>query len=141
MAREIRLLGFNLTKVTAEKKPEFSGKLQITNNIAIVSAEKHKLDLGKEEALKVTFDFDISYGTLGNVGLSGTLFLLVDSKTLKEALKSWEDQKLPDDLRTIVVNLVMQKASLKALQIEEDLGLPLHMPMPRIEVDSKPVNK
>lgn len=136
MAREMKILGFNFTKVIAEKNVDFSGKLDLKSNINISSVDKHKLDLVKDEALKVSFSFIVDYADLGKVDLSGTMFLLVDSKTLKEAVKSWEDKKLPDEIRMAIINIIMQKSSLKALQIEEDLGLPLHMPMPRLQEGS-----
>lgn len=136
MAREMKILGFNFTKVIAEKNVDFSGKLDLKSNINISSVDKHKLDLVKDEALKVSFSFIVDYSGLGKVDLSGTMFLLVDPKTLKEAVKSWEDKKLPDEIRMAIINIIMQKSSLKALQMEEDLGLPLHMPMPRLQEGS-----
>lgn len=133
MAKEIRLLGFNFTKIEAMKDPGFNGKLELQNNMVVSSVEKHKLELVKEDALKINFVFTISYGKLGKVELTGTLFLLVDSKILKEAVKSWEDKKLPDELRLSVLNIILQKSSLRALQLEEDLGLPTHISLPRIQ--------
>jgi hypothetical protein len=141
MAREIRLLGFNLTKIFAEKKPDFKGQISVNNNISILSLEKHKLELTKEDALKINFNFGVSYGDLGEVTLSGTLFLLVDSKIFKEAIKLWEEKKIPEELRLFVLNLVMQKASLRALEIEEDLGFPPHIPLPRLGAEKTKDNK
>jgi hypothetical protein len=135
MAKDIKILGFNFTKVSAEKAPDFSGDIKLSTNINISSVEKQKLELVKDEALKISFSFTISYGELGKVELSGNMFLLTDSKVLKEALKSWEDKKLPEDLRLSVLNVIMQRSSLRAFQLEEDLGLPLHMPLPRLSVE------
>jgi hypothetical protein len=137
MTKEIKILGFNFTKLEARKKTDFEGKLEIGTNINISSVEKHKLDLVKDDVLKIGFDFIISYKDLGQVAVAGIMYLLVDSKTLKDAVKQWEDKKLPEDLRLTILNLILQKSSLKALELEEDLGLPLHMPMPRVS-DQKP---
>lgn len=137
MAREMKILGFNIVKIDANKNVDFQGDLNLSTNINIASVEKHKLDLVKEDSLKITATLGLSYGNLGKVDLTVTLFLLVDSKTQKEALKSWEDKKLSEEIREAIINIIFQKASLQALKIEEELGLPLHIPMPRISTGKK----
>ncbi len=133
MAKEIKLLGFGFTKINVEKNPEFKGKLDVKTNVKMNEVDKQKVDFLKSEALKINFTFTISYGELGNVELTGDLGLLLDSKTMKETLKQWKKKSLPDDVRRAIINLVFQKATLKALSLEEEIGLPLHMPMPRLQ--------
>ena len=133
MTQEIRLLGFSLTKLEAEKKPDFKGKLEVASNINILKIEKFKPELAKQESLKIEFSFDIDYKELGKVVLQGIIFLLVDTKTMKKVLTSWKDKKLDSEFQLIVLNLIMQKASLKAFQLEEELGLPLHVQLPRLQ--------
>ncbi len=135
--KEIRLLGFNLLKVEAEKNQDFKGKLEIKSNINIKNIEKHKLDLAKQDSLKIDFSFDIDYGELGKVILSGNLFLLTDSKSLKETLNSWKDKKLDSEINMAILNIIMQKASLRAFELEEELGLPLHVQLPRLQAKTE----
>lgn len=133
MAKEIKLLGFGFTKINVSKNPEYKGKLDVKTNVKMNEVDKQKVDFLKSEALKINFTFTIDYGELGNVELTGDLGLLLDSKTMKETLKQWKKKQLPDDVRHAIINLVFQKATLKALTLEEEIGLPLHMPMPRLQ--------
>lgn len=132
MAREIKLAGMNFTKIAGERKPNFQEKYSMKPSINIKSIEEHKA--GKADACKIEFAFGIDYSGLGKIDLEGVMFLLMDSKTLKEAVKGWKDKKMNDEINLIILNAIMQKASLKALQVEEDLGLPPHVSLPRLQV-------
>ncbi len=136
MERDLKLLGFNFTKILVEKKQNFQGKLEIKSNIDIVSVEKHKLDLVKQDSIKVSFSFIVNYGELGTLSLEGFLILLPDKQSLKEVLENWS-KKLDPELRAVIVNLVIQKSSLQALKLEEEIGLPFHMQMPKVSVTPK----
>jgi len=133
MANDIKLLGFNLNKMHAEKNPTFAGKLEIKSNINISSIEKEKLSLSKEESVKISFDFLVSYGDLGRVEVSGTMFLLLDQKTTKDLMAGWKNKAIPADLNTTILNVILQKASIKTLEIEDELGLPPHISFPRLQ--------
>lgn len=136
MKRDLKLLGFNFIKIHVEKKPNFQNKLDIKSNIDITSVEKYSLDLVKQDAIKVSFSFAIDYGDLGNLLLEGFLILLFDKKSFKEVLENW-DKKLDPELRAAIINLVIQKSSLQALKLEEDIGLPFHIQMPRVSIKPK----
>jgi hypothetical protein len=133
---EMRLVGFNLTKIHAEKNPNFQGKLEINTNVTVPSIEKHKLDISKEEAVKVDFNFDVSYKELGKVELSGQIFMILDSKSLKEILAHWKDKDAEsvEKMRVTIFNIIIQKCSLKALSLEEEMGLPPHVQMPSVSL-------
>ena len=136
MERDLKLLGFNFTKIHVEKQQNFQGKLDIKSNIDIISVEKYKLDLVKQDSMKVSFNFTVNYGELGILSLEGFLILLPDKKSLKEVLENWS-KKLDPELRAVIVNLVIQKSSLQALKLEEEIGLPFHMQMPRVSATPK----
>ena len=132
MAKEIRLAGMHFTKIAGEKNPDFKDKLQIKPNISIKDIEKFKKD--KTEAAKVKFSFSVKYSDLGSIDLEGTMFLTMDSKTLKETLSGWKDKKLDNETNLIILNVIMQKASLKALALEDELGLPPHVSLPKLQI-------
>jgi hypothetical protein len=135
-SKEIKLLGFNFTKLLVEKNPNFKGTHSIESNIDLKSIEKHKLELLREEAVKVVFNFVLNYKELGKVEIAGDLLLLLDEKTKKQVLDEWKDKKLPNDIRLIILNIILQKSSLKALQLEEELGLPFHMQLPSLQLQN-----
>lgn len=137
MIKEVKVLGFHFTKIKVEKNPNFEGKLEVSQNIEVVSVEKQKLDMIKDEVLKINFTFSASYKELGSLSMSGTLFLFLDSKSFKEGIVYWQkNKKLSEELGALVINLLIQKCTPKALQLEEDMGLPLHMPMPQVQSPS-----
>ena len=80
----LKLIGSRFTKIIAERKPEFSGKLEMKTNIKINSIEKVK---DSKDTVKTTYTFEIDYTELGKVSIEGSLFLSGDSKSIKEILK------------------------------------------------------
>ena len=132
MEKQTKIIGFKIHKYEAERNPDFNGKLEMKQNMLIKSVEKHKLSTSKEEVLKVKFNFEINYSNLGKILIEGIILVLVDAKTLKETLNEWKNKKLPKDMQIFLLNIILQRASIKALQIEEDLGLPPHFQLPSI---------
>ena len=132
--KELKLLGFNFTKFLAQKNPDFKGNLEIVSNINIISLEKQKLEIIKEEAVKIDFNFTLDYKELGKIEILGNLLIMFDTKTQKQVLEEWKDKKLPNDIRLAILNIILQRSSLKALQLEEELGLPLHIQLPRLKM-------
>lgn len=136
MAQEIKLAGFKYTKINVERKEDNKGELKITPNINIQSIDKFKSD-SKQDILQINFQFGIDYSSLGKVELEGRLLLATDSKTLKDALEGWKNKKLDNDINLIILNVIMQKASVKALELEEEMNLPPHIQLPRLQLGKK----
>ena len=138
MAKEIRLIGFNFTKISAERNSEYNGKIETKSNIDIIKMEKVKTPATKQDSLKVDFSVEVDYGELGKVELYGNLFLMADSKIIKETVSAWEGKRQPTDLQLGIVNIILQKTSIKAFQIEEEIGLPIHLKnlFPRVKPNS-----
>lgn len=128
--QEVTVAGFHITKTHAERNTSFKGKLEISPNININNIEKFKTEQSKQELLKILFDFGISYKDLGNVSVTGELYLSTDSKTLKEALAAWKDKDHTANTHIAIMNIIMQKSSIKAFQLEEEVGLPPHITLP-----------
>lgn len=137
MARDIKLGAFKFLKVFAERAEDFKGELKIIPNINIKSIDKHKSEPSKQESLKVDFKFEVDYNDLGKISLEGNMYLLVDAKTMKEAISGWKDKKLDEEIQTIILNLIMHKSSLRALELEDELNLPLHVQIPRLQIQPR----
>ena len=127
----LKLIGAKLIKINAERNPEFNGKLEIKTNVKINSLEKIK---ETKDTLKLSYDFEIDYGKLGKILIKGILFLSGDSKTIKELLKLQKDKKYNSPEYIIITNLIIQKASIKAFQLEEELNLPIHIKLPTLSI-------
>ena len=133
----MKLLGFNFTKMNVEKTPDFKGKIEIKSNIRMASIEKHKVDLIKQDAVKLSFVFDIDYRELGKLALEGFLILLLDKKSQKDVLENWDKKDFDPQLRAQIINIVIQRTSLQALKLEEELGLPFHIQLPKVTVNQE----
>lgn len=129
----MKLLGFNLSKINAQKGRGDFKDLKIESKLDvkdIKEASQTSLKF-KEELLAVTFSYEIIYKEdLGSIGLEGTLVLAVDPKTKKEVINQWTEKKMAEDFKIVLFNIIMRKSSLKALELEESLGLPYHIQFP-----------
>ncbi len=130
----LKLVGSKFTKINAERNPEFNGKLEIKTNIKNISLENNK---ETKDILKLIYNFEIDYNELGKILIEGILFLSSDSKTIKELLKIQKDKKYKSPEYITITNLIIQKASIKAFELEEELGLPIHIKLPTLSVKNQ----
>jgi len=137
MEKDTKLGAFRFSRQSVERNEEFNGKLKITPNINIKNIEKFKSENSKQESLKVDFKFEVDYNGLGKVSLEGRMFLIVSAQVLKEAVDGWKNKKLDNEINLLILNVIMQKSSVKALQLEEEIGLPFHVQLPRLQVGAK----
>lgn len=128
---DLKLIGSRIIKLTAERNPDFSGKLKINSNVKINSIEKIKEAKG---SLKVSYNFKIDYLELGEISIDGSIFLSTEPKKIKEILKNFGDKKFDTPENITITNLILQKASIRAFEIEEELGLPIHIKLPSISI-------
>ncbi len=126
MAKDVRVLGFNYTQISVERNPDFEGEVKVKSNINISNIEKFKAKIAKQDALKVSFESNIDYGELGKVVLKGNMIITADSKSLKETLSAWKEKR-PNELQITIMNIIIQKTSIKSIQLEEEIGLPVHL--------------
>ena len=136
MVREIKLASFHYLKLNGERKENFDGELRIAPNINIKSIDKFDSDK-KQDVVKIVFSFEVDYGELGKINLEGFMLLIVDSKTLKDVVDGWKAKKLDNEINLTIINVIMQKASIKAIQLEDELGLPSHIQIPRLQLGKK----
>ena len=131
----MKLLGFKFNKINIEKFTNEAKELKINTNIDISEINKIQTEVFKtnEELLGIKFNYTINYEpNFAKLEFSGNLLISVDSKANKEVLKKWKDKQIPDDLRIPLFNLIMRKSSIKALEFEEEMDLPYHIPMPTL---------
>ncbi len=129
----MQIIGFNLTKILVEREEKIEGKLEVKQNIDISDVSKEKIPFSEGEAVKIKFNFTVTYDPdFAKLNLEGYLILMVDKDEIKKFLKSWKGKKLPDEAKVSLFNFIMNKCNIKALNLEDELNLPLHVPMPRI---------
>jgi len=93
MANQTRLLGFNFRRIEVERQDQSPEKVDIVSDIKFENVEKHRVDLVNEEALKIDFEFKLTYKDFAKLSMQGAIILMVDDKAFKDALKEWKKNK------------------------------------------------
>jgi hypothetical protein len=131
----MQIIGFNLTKILIERKEKSKSELKISQNIDIDEISKDKINISKEEVLKIKFTFNINYDpNFAKLEFKGTVVLLPQKEELKTITKEWKDKKLAQEFRMPLFNFIMNKCNIKALGLEDEMALPIHLQnlLPRI---------
>lgn len=135
------IIGFGFEKVYIEKKQNFSREDQIKNKIVITNLEETKIKTSDKEetpALAIKFDFSLDYGKAGDLELKGYILFYDSEEKVKELATVWKkEQKLPAQISTQIFNFILNKSNLQALQLESEVGLPLHLKMPRFKIQTQ----
>ncbi|MEK6846966.1 MAG: hypothetical protein AABY16_02260 [Nanoarchaeota archaeon] len=136
----MKIIGFNIEELHAKKSFDFK-RVAISTDILFTEVEKAKLDVLKDsEALKISFKFTVAYKDSekkdspekNEVLIQGSMLLMVSKDESKEFLKSWKNKEIPKDKALGLYNVILKKCSVKALQLEDEIGLSPHIPFPQI---------
>lgn len=137
----MKILGFNFTKLHAEKFSIETKGVKIGTHIDLSEIKEIKTDFfsSKEKVLGIKFLYEIDYGpNFAKIKLSGNILVSTDEQEFNKVLEGWKGKNLPEEFRLNIFNLILKKSSLKALQLEEELNIPLHIAMPFLKIqDSK----
>jgi hypothetical protein len=132
------IVSINYNKVHAEKKSQqFSGQISIKNNVSITNISIGNIQSSdKQKALVVDFAFSIVYEPIGIITIEGSVIDIEDETKAKDCIELWDKEKKVDkELTTRVISVVLEKCSIKAIMLSQDIGLPSPVPLPRIKVN------
>jgi len=135
----MKLIGFRLTKINSERVSDSLENLKLNTNIDILDIKESKIPSFKSDGslIEVTFNYLLSYEPkTAHIELKGILILELDSENTKKILNSWDQKDFPKELKIPLFNLILRKTHLKVLELEEDLGLPPHVPFPSLKEQS-----
>jgi len=151
----MQVVGFNLIKVKAERFPAPREKIVINTNIEFLNVEKQKSEIVETDLAALSFKFTISYDTSekpgeqkaeksekagkrhGEISFEGEIMISVKEDELKSFLKSWKKKEIPKEYTILLYNFILRKCSIRALQLEEEIGLPSHLPFPQVRPRSE----
>jgi len=138
----MKIIGFTINKITAEQKKLSGNKVEIKSNLSIDNITEDKVEMFNASALKFDFSYIVNYEpNIAQIVFKGSVLGLDDKGEGKEILKDWKDKKFKNDVRIAIVNYIMESCILKALNLEKELGLPLHLPFPKFKKeDGNPAN-
>ena len=131
----MRLIGFNFNKVKAEKNKDITKETKANTKINVLNISTLNAALVEKAAiLKVDFNYTIDYTpNVGVVELEGHMLLSTDTEQAASIIDAWKSKKIDGTVKSTIFNVILRKANVKALELEEDLNLPLHIPMPSVK--------
>jgi hypothetical protein len=137
----MKVVNFNFTKISIERlKDKIDNNLKFNTKLDLSSIDSLKSDILKikDELIKIDFVYTVLYEPdFAKLELAGSLILSVDPKMAKEILKNWKDKQTSEEFRVVIFNVILKKSNIKAIQLEDEMGLPTHIPLPSF----KPQNK
>jgi hypothetical protein len=129
----MKIIGFTLNKISIERKEHVEGKLEIKQNIDIAGIEKEKVPISKYDVFRIKFKFNINYNQdLANLEFNGNVMILPDKNEVKEFVLASKEKQIPEEFRIPIFNFIMAKCNIKALNLEDEINLPLHIPLPKL---------
>jgi hypothetical protein len=132
----MKVVGFNFTKMSVEKDSDKFENLKINTKIDITDVNQVKSDVfqAKENLIEIKFSYIINYDPkIAKISFAGNLLVLVDEKTSKKFQKEWKNKKFPEEHKILLFNVILKKSNLKALQLEDEMNLPLHIALPSVK--------
>jgi hypothetical protein len=139
------IIGFNFRKIDVNRENVLKNNIKITYNMDMTKVYEQPLPLSsKQKGLGFDFEFTVDYNPdkMANVLIKGTVNYMADEELFKKILSNWKDsKKLPKEVSIPIINLILNKCNVKALELEQDFGLPAHLPMPKVKVPSENVAK
>ena len=137
----MKILGLSFTKLNSEKFSVNTKGVKINTHIDLSEIREVKSDVfsSKEKVLGIKFSYEIDYDpNFAKIKLEGNILASIDESMFIKILEGWKTKDLPEEFRLSIFNLILKKSSLKALQLEEELNIPLHIAMPFLKIqDSK----
>jgi len=133
------IIGFNLKKILVERKSLVRGEVKVNTkmNILNIKREQVKIIAGKD-VLSFDFEFIINYhgvsdhiGNIADVIFEGNVLDVTEPKEAKKILEDWKKKNIKQELRIRILNTILSKCNVKALVLEDEIGLPPHIPLPK----------
>jgi hypothetical protein len=129
----MRIIGFTINKIQAERKAVVKDKLEIKSGLNIEDITKEEIDISKDPAIKFNFTFSVDYEpSIAEIKIKGSVIAVDEKDDYKEIIKEWKKKKFTSPIKIPLFNFIMDKCSIKSLELEEQLGLPFHIPLPKL---------
>ena len=140
----MRFIGFNFNKISVEKFLDKVENLKIDTKIDVseINTIKSSFFKTKEELIGVKFSYAVNYNPdFAKIEFEGTIIFALEPKMAKDILSKWKDKQMSEDFKITLFNLILRKSNLKALELEDELNLPLHIPLPSVKSQKKEEDK
>ena len=139
------IVSFSISKISAERKNENIGKVNITNNISIkdVSDTKFAIGSSNQSGVKFSFVFATKYEPeAAEMLLEGNVLYMTEDSDAKKILSTWKKDKTIDTALTeAILNYVLDRCNIEALILSKEMNLPAPFPMPKVRTQEKAQDK
>ena len=134
------IISFTLDKISVIKKKEIVGNIEAKNNVKITNISEQNVSAISENssAVNIGFTFNVIFGKdLAVIELTGKVLYMLDEASKKEMVAHWDKAKKVDAKKSQpILNGILQKCNIKALSLGSEVGLPPHIPFPRLALKS-----
>lgn len=135
------IVGFHFTKLSVERHQSLQGKISVRNDLNIRDVKEQPFShvKGSHKTVAFQFVFTVTYAPhVADIMIAGDVYYSADPKKIDEALSSWKTKKkVPADISLAVLNFALQQCNIRALAMAQDLNLPTHLPMPKVNIQKK----
>ena len=129
----MKIIGFAIKKISIERKNPIKDKYELKSNINIDGIEKEEVSFAQKDSLRFDFTFSVEYNPdIAKVEIKGSVIAMDEKDESKEILKEWKKKKFESPIKVAMFNFILDKCNIKAIQLEDELGLPLHIPFPKL---------
>jgi hypothetical protein len=136
----MKIIGFSITSILAERKEELKGQVNINSNLNVDKITEEKLPFMPQAGIKFEYVYSIDYlPNIASVKIKGTVLALIEEKTTDDVIKNWNKKDFDSTLKLNLYNFILSKCNLKAINLEDDLTLPSHIPFPQLSTKTDEV--
>lgn len=137
------IIGFGFDKILAENRTKGSSEKvsKVETHIVVEDIKEEKVGVStKDKLIRLNFLFELIYEPkVADILLGGHVDYVGSEKEVKNVLATWKKDKKKLDFEEIrgILNLVLIKSNIKALELSQEIGLPPHLPMPLMNKQDK----
>ena len=112
--------------------------MKVVYNLDISNIGDEAFPLADKDQGVLTLDFNyyVKYNpSIAEIKMDGSVNYLLPKGEAKKVMALWnKTKKLPKNVSIPVINRILDKCNIKAMELEQDLSLPTHLPMPSVDV-------
>lgn len=128
----MKVVGFIFTKISGERESKPINDFSIDTNIDISNIQE------EDDMLKISFKFAVKYLSKSKKDEKAKIHIEADiftekTKESSEILEAWKKKEVPIGFKISLLNLILKKCTPKAVQLEDELNLPVHIPIPQLQ--------
>lgn len=116
-------------KIEVERKREIKPEIKLNISLEFTDLVEEK-EIENNKIVSFVFNFKIDYDKEAKILLEGRTIYADEKEKIEKLIKNWKKDK---EFMKKIYNYTLTKCNLKALFLEEQLNLPLHIPFPKLK--------